>query len=485
MKQHSKSFAARPSGTQIRGALIRLTILFWGFNLVCPGAPLPYGGVNLSGAEFGEHNLPGAYGTDYIYPTADELDYFKSKNMNIIRLPFRWERLQPSLYIEFNQEERNRLDAVVQAALERNLTVILDPHNYARYHNELIGTANVPNAAFVDFWSRLAQTYKSEPKVWFGLMNEPHDMQTENWLTSANAAIAGIRSAGAINRILVPGNGWTGAHSWYQTWYGASNADVLRGILDPADNYAIEVHQYLDDNSSGTLETVVSATIGSERLQAFTGWCRDNGIKAFLGEFAVPRIELGYQAVDDLLNYMENNADVWEGWTWWSAGPWWNNYMFSLEPSEGDRPQMATLVAHLPIAVPEVDADHDELNDAWEIHYFGSTDAAADEDWDHDGLSNISEYIYGSDPTNAVRQLSFALSTSNHFYSVKYMAAATLDAYYPNKTRYFDLYTTDNLTNEWTLVTGHARIQGDDTQHSYSEPVNESSKFFKLQSLLE
>ena len=35
-------------------------------------------GVNLSGAEWG-NRYTGTFGTDYTYPTASELDYYKSK----------------------------------------------------------------------------------------------------------------------------------------------------------------------------------------------------------------------------------------------------------------------------------------------------------------------------------------------------------------------------------------------------------------------
>ncbi len=55
--------------------------------------PVKYG-VNLAGAEFGEGSLPGTYGTHYTYPTHAEVDYFAAKGMDIIRLPFRWERVQ-------------------------------------------------------------------------------------------------------------------------------------------------------------------------------------------------------------------------------------------------------------------------------------------------------------------------------------------------------------------------------------------------------
>ena len=38
----------------------------------------------------------GAYGSAYTYPTAAEVNYYMQKGMNVFRLPFRWERMQPT-----------------------------------------------------------------------------------------------------------------------------------------------------------------------------------------------------------------------------------------------------------------------------------------------------------------------------------------------------------------------------------------------------
>jgi uncharacterized repeat protein (TIGR01451 family) len=48
-----------------------------------------------------------------------------------------------------------------------------------------------------------------------------------------------------------------------------------------------------------------------------------------------------------------------------------------------------------------LDADHDGLPDAWEIRYFGSTNAAPHDDPDGDGLDNLAEYRAGTDPKDA------------------------------------------------------------------------------------
>jgi len=309
---------------------------------------IKYRGVNLAGADFGESNLPGTFGVDYTYPTNAEATYFKSKGMNIIRLPFRWERLQPTLNAALDPTELNRLQTFVNQAIAAGHTVVLDPHNYARYKNNIIGASSVTNANFADFWGRLATVYKNNPAVIFGLMNEPNSMSTETWVAAANAAIASIRAAGANNVIAVPGNGWTGAHSWDQNWYGTANSIAMLSIKDSANNIMFEAHQYLDSNSSGTSDVCVSPTIGAERLVTFTNWLRTKGKKGFLGEFAGGNNATCNQSIANMLAYMQANADVWAGWTWWAAGPWWGGYIFTIEPSNGvDDPKLTNLLPYL------------------------------------------------------------------------------------------------------------------------------------------
>jgi hypothetical protein len=177
-------------------------------------------------------------------------------------------------------------------------------------------------------------------------MNEPHDQSATTWLGSANAAIAAIRGAGAVSQeILVPGSYWDGA--W--TWTSTDNATVVgTGVQDPAHNFAFEVHQYLDSDGSGTHPGAVSATIGVERLTAITQWAEATGNHLFLGEVGVTTDQTSLTALDGMLTYMQQHTDAWQGATYWAGGPWWGNYMFSIEPQNGvDKPQMAILVQHL------------------------------------------------------------------------------------------------------------------------------------------
>ncbi|RYE94183.1 MAG: glycoside hydrolase family 5 protein, partial [Myxococcales bacterium] len=270
---------------------------------------------------------------------------YKSKGLTTVRMPVRWKRLQPTDKGALDATEMGRIDAEVALARERGMRLILDPHDYANRNGHKIGSPEVPNAVFADFWGRLAARYKGESHVVFGLMNEPFSIGTAQWLGAANAAIGAIRKSGAPNLILVPGVSWTGAHSWYSS----GNAEAMTGVVDPGDNFAFEVHQYFDKDSSGTSDTCVSETVGADRLKKFTAWMKEHGYRGLLGEFGVARNDLCYKALDNALSYIDDNRDVWLGWTYWAGGAWWGEYAFTVEPTEKftkDRPQMKYLVKH-------------------------------------------------------------------------------------------------------------------------------------------
>lgn len=302
-------------------------------------------GVNLAGAEFGEGR--GTFGKDYTYPSGETIAYFAGKGFNAVRLPFKWERLQPRLGRGFDRAERKRLAATVKALRGAGLTVILDPHNYARYDDRPIGSPGVPDAAFADFWQRLAEDYKDDHGVQFGLMNEPKDMPATQWLASANAAIAAIRKTGAKNLVLVPGTLWSGAHSWEDENEGGANGTVMLGVEDPAGNYAYEVHQYLDADFSGKAETCTRADDAVKALERFTDWLKRNGKRGFLGEFGGSADQACLDGLARMTALVDRENDVWTGWAYWAGGDWWPaTEPLNIQPTaDGDRPQLAALAA--------------------------------------------------------------------------------------------------------------------------------------------
>lgn len=160
--------------------------------------------------------------------------------------------------------------------------------------------------------------------------NEFHDEDQTLVLNLNQAAITAIRATGATTQyIFVEGNSYTGAWTWTTT-----NTNLVN-LTDPNDHLIYEMHQYLDSDGSGTSSTCVSSTIGAERIADATSWLRENGKQAVLGEFAGGANSVCEEAVTGMLDAMVDASDVWLGGMWWSAGPWWGDYIFSLEPDDG------------------------------------------------------------------------------------------------------------------------------------------------------
>lgn len=312
-------------------------------------AALQYLGIAYSGAEFTTNQLADWH-LPVVFPTDANLDYYASKGMNILRLPILWEQLQPTKGGAFDQAYIDRITHVIDYAATKGMTIVVDVHNFGRAYGELIGGPVVTSADFAAMWGELAGALKDRGNVMLGLMNEPNEQTPADWLVSANAAIAAVRAAGAAQTILVAGSAWDGAYNWLTS---GNAATIGKGVVDPLNKYAFEVHQYLDLTASGGVATPVSADIGVQRLQAITQWALQNNQKLFLGEFGVGTDATSLSALDKMLTYMAQHADAWLGGTYWAAG---NNNYFSIDPVGGsDRPQMNLLEKYAPAPITAIE----------------------------------------------------------------------------------------------------------------------------------
>ncbi|EPS30243.1 putative endo-beta-1,4-glucanase [Penicillium oxalicum 114-2] len=290
-------------------------------------SPFQWFGINESGPEFGEGNLPGVWGKDYIFPDAGAMQTLAKTGMNIFRVQFLMERLTPSgMTGSFDEDYLQNLTSTVNTITQAGGYAVIDPHNFGRFNGAVITST----ADFQSFWKNVAGRFKSNARVIFDTNNEYHDMDQTLVLNLNQAAINGIRAAGATSQyIFVEGNSYTGAWTW------TTVNDNLKNLQDPQDKIVYEMHQYLDSDGSGTHEACVSTTIGKERVTAATQWLIDNGKVGILGEFAGGVNDQCKTAITGMLDYLAAHNDVWKGAVWWAAGPWWGDYMFNMEPSTG------------------------------------------------------------------------------------------------------------------------------------------------------
>ena len=325
-----------------------------GFTISLPADTVPIStarfGVNLACGEFG--STPGVYNTDYTYPRVAELDYYKSKGLTLIRMPFKWERVQHDVAGSLDTNlDIMKIKEFVQAAQDRGISVILDMHNYARrkvYDKSFVigQTDALTIENFVDVWIKLANEFKGYSNIYgYDIMNEPHDLGTVSWLKVSQAVVDGIRSVDDHTPIIVEGNAWASSGSW------PTSSDSLKYLTDPANNIVYQAHCYFDSNSSGVYTSsygneVVSDMIYYIRLKQFVEWLKTNNKRGMIGEFGVPGNDTRWLTMlDRSLTYMkDNNISA----TFWAGGPWWGTYKLSIEPSGTvgnyvDKPQMTIL----------------------------------------------------------------------------------------------------------------------------------------------
>ncbi len=316
-----------------------------------PPEELPWTvGVNLASAAFGGV-YPGVLGTHYGWPQADDLDYHKARGMELIRLPFRWERIQQTLMGPLDPGELGRLDAFLDLAEERGMLVIPDMHNFGRYTidgvQHIIGSPQVPRAAFFDVWDRLAAHLKDRQCIWaWGIMNEPYAMGTNTWKDTAQVGVNAVRLHDQRLPILIAGDGYSGAHSWL-----TYSADLIE-IVDPANNLIFEAHQYFDHDHSGRYvgtydEENAYPDAGVDRLAPFVNWCQQHGVRGFIGEYGVPDDDPRWLVVlDRMIAYMRDHN---LSGTYWAAGPRWGSYKLrsNIRPLHDESPQMQAMLPHV------------------------------------------------------------------------------------------------------------------------------------------
>jgi endoglucanase len=328
-----------------------------GFELV---RAMTFRGTNVTGMEMNYAWFPQATGpvAGTHYPVHDTrlMDYFASKRITAVRFLFSWEGMQSDLFGPIPAAPAGNYKAyfdnykriVDYATNVKGMQVIVEPWDAnaaggaggARYRGNLVGSALVPTAAFADFWSRMATVFADNPRVSYGLINEPNDMSTMDWWSSAQAAVTAIRNTGSTQRIYVPGNGYSAASSWTSNFYDTampqrSNAEGWLNangpgvpIGDPANNMMVEVHTYLDSNEGGGTTQITSVTAARDHLTVVIDEARAHGYHVYLGEMGfyagMPNAAAAWA---DFIAYLEANDDTLVGFTWFAGGApdWWDD----------------------------------------------------------------------------------------------------------------------------------------------------------------
>jgi hypothetical protein len=289
-------------------------------------------------------------GYQYGIPSLQELTYYASQGLTLIRLNIAW----PTLMATPN-------DASLTASYVQNIISVLNNANsvgikciVALFAYSWTQTATP--AQFANLWTLLTTALVGKPGVYgYDLINEPNNMPNGygQWPLMAQAAINAIRAIDTTSYIYVQGNNYSTPISYSTINPGSS------GLIDPQNKLVFTVHCYLDRDNSGThfdwsqeVAAGVTVNIGPQRMADFETWLKANKKVGWLGECGAGNQNSGWiQALDKMLTYCQTNKiQV----TYWAAGSFWapwanGGYGYSVEPDSSQypvlipAPQMAEL----------------------------------------------------------------------------------------------------------------------------------------------
>ena len=245
--------------------------------------------LNLQGLEGGS-KLPGVAGTDYFVPSPSDLAGVAARTTGPWRLPFSWERLQPTVAGPLDELYLGQMKSVADAAAALQRSVILDCHNYM--HRLVDGTDRyvdgsdgiLTRAHLADLWFRIATHFGRHPGVaGWDIMNEPQGSHGP-LAKIMRAVVSAIDAAETRKTIYVDGGRYSSAAGW-----GADNPEYP--LVDAHDRIVYSAHCYPDFNGSGThfdyaseLAHNIPDTVLVDRSRNFLQWCHTHKVRGHIGE---------------------------------------------------------------------------------------------------------------------------------------------------------------------------------------------------------
>jgi endoglucanase len=273
--------------------------------------------------------------------------YVGRKGVNTVKIPFKWEQLQkyrnwPVSQLALQQLAR-RVDYVT---MDLNATAVLDLHNAGRYRGGVIGAKGGPtNEQFAYLWKEVAETFKHNKKVIFGLGHEPgYKHNSTMWAETLTEAVHAIRGAGATQTIAIQGTRFSTVWNWNVADKYESNAVAMSRVHDPLNKTIFEMHQSMSlynwvghgELAAALLMNNNTACPDAETAVSYfnhtTARLQSQGQKAILGQVGSIDNSTCLDTLDAVLSYMEQHSDVWTGFVYWATGRFWDDDDASHHP---------------------------------------------------------------------------------------------------------------------------------------------------------
>ena len=222
------------------------------------------------------------------YVQEEYFDLIRQAGFDFIRLPVSWNsHAEAAAPYTIDPEFFFRVDQVLEWAMDRKLTVILDFHNYDEMMSDPWGN----KARFLGIWKQISERYKDYPaNLLFELLNEPNTtLDASLWNEYAAEALKIVRETNPVRDVVIGPTQWN-SYGWIST------LDI------PNDPHVIATFHYYEpfhfthqgaewaEGSNEWLGTTWDATAEQQaevirNFDSVADWARRRSVRILLGEF--------------------------------------------------------------------------------------------------------------------------------------------------------------------------------------------------------
>jgi endoglucanase len=238
-------------------------------------------------------------------------DDFKKMGFQNVRIPTHWGKYTDEFSpYSINEKWLNRVEEVVDWALERGFIVILNAH-HEKWLLEECSEANLQR--FEAIWTQIAARFKDKSEnLVFEIINEPYFELSPTQVDVINFRILPIiRATNPTRNVLITGG-------------GKNATDAPQQMRIPEDDYLIAYFHYYkpfkftNKNGDESWGTDKDKAIVKQHFDEVKAWAFDKNIPLYLGEFACSnrpkRSErlAYYQYISELATERNIPFSVWE-----------------------------------------------------------------------------------------------------------------------------------------------------------------------------